>query len=185
MAKSFFETFMDAITGGGGPTELEDRTSEDRQFTGQKQFPEAVRPKARRKTIGEHFDIAKGDVAYGLGISKEKPYGYDERTAQSQRMAQSEQMQAMQREIDRPAERPKGTRPAEAPDADTADGASEVAVPGADEPLKGAAPEGRTEAAAMTAGRKGRRGTILTGPQGLLADPDTTRPRRSLMGLIR
>ena len=66
-----------------------------------------------------------------------------------------------------------------------ADGASEAAVPGADEPLKGAAPEGRTEAGAMTAGKKGRKGTILTGPQGLLADPDTTRPRRSLMGLIK
>ena len=179
MAKSFFETFMDAITGGGGPTELEDRTSEDRQGVSN------VRSKAPRKTIGEHADIIKGDVAYGLGISKEKPYGYDERTAQSQKMAQSEQMKAMQREIDRPAERPKGARPAEAPDADTADGAPEAAVPGADEPLKGAAPEGRTEAGAMTAGKKGRRGTILTGPQGLLADPDTTRPRRSLMGLIK
>ena len=184
MAKSFFETFMDAITGGGGPTELEDRTSEDRQFTGQKQFPEAARPKARRKTIGEHFDIAKGDVAYGLGISKDKPYGYDERTANSQRMAkvQQERMEAAGfGKEDRPVEVAKGERP----DADTADGASEAAVPGADEPLKGAAPEGRTEAGAMTAGRKGRRGTILTGPQGLLADPDTTRPRRSLMGLIR
>ena len=178
MAKSFFETLMDAITGGGGPTELEDRTSEDRRGVSN------VRPKARRKTIGEHFDIAKGDVAYGLGISKDKPYGYDERTAQSQRMAKVHQ-ERMEQFGFGTEDKPKGARPAEAPDADTADGASEVAVPGADEPLKGAAPEGRTEARAMTAGRKGRRGTILTGPQGLLADPDATRPRRSLMGLIR
>lgn len=177
----FFDDLMAAI--GVGPTELEDKTSSDKQFTGQKQFPEAVRPKARRKTIGDHLDIIKGDVAYGFGISKDKPYGYDERTAQSLKMAQSEQMKAMRREIDRPAEQPKG--PAPSPDADTADGASEAAVPGANEALKGTAPEGSTEAAAMTAGKKGRKSTILTGPQGLLADPDTTRPRRSLMGLIR
>ena len=172
----FFDDLRAAF--GGGPTELEDRTSEDRQSVSN------VRPKARRKTIGEHADIIKGDVAYGLGISKEKPYGYDARTAQSQKMAkvQQERMEAAGfGKDDRPAERPKGKRS----DADTADGASEAAVPGANEPLKGAAPEGRTEAGAMTAGKKGRRGTILTGPQGLLSDPDTTRPRRSLMGLIR
>ena len=173
----FFDDLRAAL-GVGGPTELEDRTSEDRQGVSN------VRPKARRTTIGEQLDIAKGDVAYGLGISKEKPYGYDERTAQSQKMAKVQQ-ERMEQFGFGTEDKPKGTRPAEAPDADTADGAPEAAVPGADEPLKGAAPEGRTEAAAMTAGRKGRRGTILTGPQGLLADPDTTRPRRSLMGLIR
>jgi hypothetical protein len=173
----FFDDLRAAL-GVGGPTELEDRTSEDRQGVSN------VRPKARRTTIGEQFDIAKGDVAYGLGISKDKPYGYDERTAQSQRMAKVQQ-ERMEAAGFGKEDRPKGARPAEAPDADTADGASEAAVPGADEPLKGAAPEGRTEAGAMTAGKKGRKGTILTGPQGLLADPDTTRPRRSLMGLIK
>lgn len=173
----FFDDLRAAL-GVGGPTELEDRTSEDRQGVSN------VRPKARRTTIGEQFDIAKGDVAYGLGISKDKPYGYDERTANSQRMAKVQQ-ERMEQFGFGTEDKPKGTRPAEAPDADTADGAPEAAVPGADEPLKGAAPEGRTEAGAMTAGKKGRKGTILTGPQGLLADPDTTRPRRSLMGLIK
>ncbi len=177
----FFDDLRAAL-GVGGPTELEDRTSEDRQGVSN------VRPKARRTTIGEQFDIAKGDVAYGLGISKEKPYGYDARTAQSQKMAKVQQ-ERMEQFGFGTEDKPKGTRPAEDPDADpdadTADGASEAAVPGADEPLKGAAPEGRTEAGAMTAGKKGRKGTILTGPQGLLADPDTTRPRRSLMGLIK
>ncbi len=171
----FFDDLMAAI--GVGPTELEDKTSEDKLGVSK------VKTKMKPKDLSDHLDIITGDVAYGLGISTDKPYGYDERTAQSQRMAQSEQMKAMRREIDRPAERPKG--PAPSPDADTADGASEAAVPGANEVLKGAAPDGSTEAAAMTAGKKGRKSTILTGPQGLLADPDTTRPRRSLMGLIK
>lgn len=174
MAKSFFETFMDAITGGGGPTELEDKTSEDKLGVSK------VKPKMKPKNLSDHLDIITGDVAYGLGISKEKPYGYDERTA-----ASLERGKAELERFDKKNSNEEPKSPAPSPDADTADGASEAAVPGADEPLKGAAPEGRTEAAAMTAGRRGRRGTILTGPQGLLADPDTTRPRRSLMGLIR
>jgi len=168
----FFDDLMAAI--GVGPTELEDRTSEDKLGVSK------VKPKMKPKGLSDHLDIITGDLAYGLNISEDKPYGYDQRSAASLERGKAE-LERLFNENNN--EQPKG--PAPSPDADTADGAAEVAVPGANEQLKGTAPEGSTEAAAMKAGKKGRKSTILTGPQGLLADPDTTRPRRSLMGLIR
>jgi len=136
-----------------------------------------------RSDISSGFSRAKGDVSYGLGFSKDKPEGYDARSAAS--AARSAENQAgFEGNAPTPEEIKKGTRPKEEDDADTADGASDVAVPGAGEPRKGSGVSGQAEADAAKSGKKGRKSTIMTGPKGLLADP-TARPKRSLMGLIQ
>jgi hypothetical protein len=136
-----------------------------------------------RSDITSGLSRAKGDISYGLGLSKDKPAGYDARTAASMERSAANQAE-FEGNAPTPEEIKKGTRPKEEDDADTADGASDVAVPGAGEPLKGSGVSGQAEADAAKSGKKGRKSTIMTGPQGLLADP-AVRPKRSLMGLIQ
>lgn len=208
------KTFLDLLGFGFMPRIVFDSSgdsSSDSDDGGDKKGVENVRPKPKPKTVAETItsavDIAKGDVAYGLGITKEKPYGYDERTKASIAASKSPAAIAMQKEIDKPATRP-APKPAPKPEPVAEEPAATAisgdlpgaGVPGAatlmtkpapkpapePEPLKGPRPVGgATEAEAVKAGKRGRKGTITTGPMGLLTDPDEIRPKRSLMGLIR
>jgi len=186
---SIFDDIVSFFSGGSSRTELEDRTEGSKDGTQTRGT--SPRPQTRPKTIRERASMLSGDVAFGLGLSDDEPYGYRERTeATKERMRQEEAAAAARRAQDaddrqaRREEVAKGTRPE--PVAETAaPAATPEAVPPQDrgEP-KGDRPAGSREAEAMEAGRRGRRATIGTMPRGLTTEAQTA-GRRSLMGLVR
>jgi hypothetical protein len=185
---SIFDDIANFFSGGSSRTELEDRT--EGSPTGTQTRKTSPRPVTRPKTIGERVSMLSGDVAFGLGLSDDEPYGYRERTEATKERARQEEAAAAERRAqdadDRQARREeaKGTRPE--PVAETAAPVSTPeAVPPQDrgEP-KGDRPAGSREAEAMETGRRGRRATIGTMPRGLTTEPETA-GRRSLMGLVR
>ena len=135
-------------------------------------------------TSKSFFQTAAADLSYGLGLSKDKPYGYDARTEQGLQRAEAERERERQSrdDNDRPAPTPART-PAPAPVRTSTASTSAPTPPGAPGTGPAGAAEQAVEEGAKT--RKGRASTIATSPEGLMSEAKT-RERRSLMGgLIR
>lgn len=134
-----------------------------------------------KKSAGEKL---RADLAFGLGLSKDRPYGYDLRTERAQKRAEAERERERQSrdDNDRPAPTPART-PAPAPVRTSTASTSAPTPPGAPGTGPAGAAEQAVEEGAKT--RKGRASTIATSPEGLMSEAKT-RERRSLMGgLIR
>lgn len=183
-------SILSAIFGGGGSTELEDRT--EGSPTGTQTRDSSPRPQPAPNLISRTFsNVTRGirrDLAMGLstfgqtgeqqaqtlreaGYSDEAIREYQAATAASQeRMRQS--MMSQRGGDDRPATTEKKKRKPKEKEQD-------IGVPKGTREAAGA-----EVAAAEEAGSRGRRGTIGTTMRGLTTEAETT-GRRSLIGLIR
>lgn len=135
-----------------------------------------------KKSAGEKL---RADLAFGLGLSKDRPYGYDLRTERAQKRAEAE------RERERQTRGDSDNRSSSSSSSSSSAAArSRISSPG-EAPMPpgapGTGPAGAAEQAVEEGAktRKGRASTIATSPEGLMSEAKT-RQRRSLMGgLIR